>query len=467
MTDAERADALVLFGITGDLATKKLYAALYNLTRRGVMPPLVVGVAGSQWEIDDLRRHIRDTLVGNGAAVDDAVFSKLADSLRYVSGDYRDPDTYLHLDSVLGDSARPASYLAIPPSLFVDVVEGLSSICRNRRGRVVLEKPFGRDLASARELNALLHEHYPENAVFRIDHFLGKEAVQNLMVFRFANSILEPIWNRHYIDNIQVTMAESFGIEDRGRFYDGVGALRDVVQNHLLQVVALLGMEPPIADTEVALRNERAKVLSAMQPLDPDRIVRGQYEGYLNEQHIDPASDTETYVALQAEIDSWRWAGVPWYIRAGKGLAATVTEAVVEFKHPPQMLFADTDCVTQPNQLRFQLKPDDRITLVMQAKRPGDALLSQSVPLQVDPTGDGVITKDAYERLLDDAIEGDQRLFGRGDGVEAAWRIVEPVLEATASPVPYELGSWGPPTEWVAPPGGWHDIDTAVDGTTS
>jgi glucose-6-phosphate 1-dehydrogenase len=455
----ERADALVLFGITGDLATKKLYAALYNLTRRGVMPPLVVGVAGSQWDLDDLRDHIRETLLRDGVDVDNEVFVRLAASLRYVSGDYREPETFLHLDSVLGDSARPVSYLAIPPSLFVAVLDGLASVCRNRRGSVVLEKPFGRDLASARELNALLHEHYPEAAVFRIDHFLGKEEVQNLMVFRFANSILEPIWNRHYIDNIQITMAEAFGIEDRGRFYDGIGALRDVVQNHLLQVVALLAMEPPIADSEAALRDERAKVLSAMQPLDPEYVVRGQYDGYLDEQHIDPESGTETYVALRAEIDSWRWAGVPWHIRAGKGLARTVTEAIVEFKRPPQLLFANADCVAQPNQLRFQLKPDDHITLMMQAKRPGDALLSQSVPLQVDPTGDGVVTKDAYERLLEDAIEGDQRLFAREDGVEAAWRIVEPVLDRGSPVLPYARGSWGPPTEKVAPTGGWDNME--------
>ena len=458
----ERSDALVLFGITGDLATKKLYAALYNLTRRGVMPPLVVGVAGSQWNLDDLRRHIGDTLTKQGVAVDDAVFDEFAAALRYVSGDYRDSETYVHLDSVLGDVSRPVSYLAIPPSLFVDVLEGLASVCLNRSGRVVLEKPFGRDLASAQELNSLLHAHYAEESVFRIDHFLGKEEVQNLMVFRFANSILEPIWNRHYIDNIQITMAESFGIEGRGRFYDGVGALRDVVQNHLLQVVALLGMEPPIAHTETALRNERAKVLSAVQPLDPDLVVRGQYEGYLEEDYVDPESDTETYVGLRMEIDSWRWAGVPWHIRAGKRLHGTVTEAVVEFKAPPQLLFADADCYAQPNQLRFRLKPDDRITLVMQAKRPGDALLSQSVPLQVDPTGDGYITTDAYERLLEDAIEGDQRLFAREDGVEAAWRIVEPVLDSAPPLVRYPQGSWGPQREEIAPATGWHDI--AIDG---
>jgi glucose-6-phosphate 1-dehydrogenase len=454
----DESDALVLFGITGDLATKKLYEALYNLTHRGVMPPLVVGVAGSEWELDDLRTHIRDTLVARGVEVDNTVFDRFAASLRYVSGDYRDPETYLQLDSVLGDVQRPVSYLAIPPALFVDVLEGLASVCLNRTGRVVVEKPFGRDLASAKALNALLHQHYPEEAVFRIDHFLGKEEVQNLMVFRFANSILEPIWNRHYIDNIQITMAESFGIESRGRFYDGIGALRDVVQNHLLQVVALLGMEPPVSDTSESLRNERAKVLSAVQPLDPAYLVRGQYEGYGSEAGVDPDSDTETFVALRAEIDSWRWAGVPWHIRSGKALPATITEAVVEFKRPPQMLFAEAHSIARPNTLRFRLKPDDRITLVMQAKRPGDALLSQSVPLEVDPTHSSAPTKDAYERLLEDAIEGDQRLFAREDGVEAAWRIVEPALEAAPPVQTYGWGTWGPPDAAVAPASGWHTV---------
>jgi glucose-6-phosphate 1-dehydrogenase len=453
------ADALILFGITGDLATKKLYEALYNLTKRGEMPPLVVGVAGSEWDLDDLRLHIRDTLVSHGVEVDDAVFGRLAASLRYVSGDYRNAATYQELDAVLGDVRAPVAYLAIPPALFVDVIEGLASVCLNRDGRVVLEKPFGRDLGSAQELNAILHAHYPEQSVFRIDHFLGKEEVQNLMVFRFANSILEPIWNRHYIDNIQITMAESFGIEGRGRFYDGVGALRDVFQNHLLQVISLLGMEPPISEAPEALRDERVKVLSAMQPLDPNNLVRGQYDGYLSEKYVVADSDTDTYVALKCEIDSWRWAGVPWHVRTGKAMAETVTEAIVEFKRPPQMLFADNHPAAKPNNLRFRLKPDDRITLVMQAKRPGDALSSRSVPLQVDPIEVGEPVKDAYERLLEDAIQGDQRLFAREDGVEAAWRIVQPILESPPPVVSYEAGSWGPPAGPAAPVNGWHHLD--------
>ena len=456
MNDA-RADALILFGITGDLAVKKLLSSLYNLTSRGRLPPVVVGVASTDWDVDELRAHVRTSLETNGIDIDETVFDELARSLRYVAGDYRDSETYRQLGAALGDARLPVCYLAIPPSLFGDVVEGLAAAGLHEHGRVVLEKPFGRDLASARQLNQTLQQHFSEDAIFRIDHFLGKEAVQNLMVFRFANSILEPVWNRNYIDSVQITMAESFGIEGRGGFYDQIGTLRDVVQNHLLQVIALLAMEPPVSEAPNALRDERVKVLTAMKAIDPARIERGQYDGYRSEAGVDSESDTETYVALRTEIDSWRWAGVPWYVRAGKGLPATVTEAVIEFKPPARMLFGDPTCVPHPNHLRFRMKPDDCITLEMQAKKPGDALVSHSVPLQVVNAEQASGGHEAYERLLDDALNGDARLFARQDGVEQAWRIVEPVLENHRPVLPYATGTWGP-DHALTPDGGWHAI---------
>jgi glucose-6-phosphate 1-dehydrogenase len=455
-----RADALVLFGITGDLAAKKLLTSLYNLTCRGRLPSTVVGVAFTDWGVDELRVHVRKSLEADEVDIDESVFAEIAGSLRYVAGDYRDAETYRHLGDALGDARLPVCYLAIPPSLFGDVVEGLASVGLNQHGRVVLEKPFGRDLASARQLNQTLQRHFGEEAIFRIDHFLGKEPVQNLMVFRFANSILEPVWNRNYIDSVQITMAESFGIEGRGAFYDQIGTLRDVVQNHLLQIVALLAMEPPVSEAPNALRDERVKVLTAMQAFDPASLVRGQYDGYRSEEGVNAESDTETYVAVRTEIDSWRWAGVPWYIRAGKGLATTATEAIIEFKPPARLLFADQGCAPHPNHLRFRMKPDDCITLEMQAKKPGDALLSRSIPLQVvndDQYSEG---HDAYERLLDDALSGDARLFARQDGVEQAWRIVQPVLEDHQRVLPYKAGTWGP-SDALMPDDGWHDIDEA------
>jgi len=458
----ESADALILFGASGDLARKRLFPALYELEAADELDIPVFGVGRTEGDDSDLRRWAEDALKSAIDELDEQILQRLLGRLSFISGDYRDERTFAEIKRRVGDRVCTVSYLAIPPDLFDDVVEGLAAVGFNENGRVVVEKPFGRDLNSAAELNEIIHRHYAEDRVYRIDHFLGKEALQNLMVYRFANTILEPIWNRHYISGVQITMAESFGVEGRGGFYDSVGALRDVVQNHLLVLMSLLAMEPPVSDRPDALRDERVKVLSAIRALEPADVVRGQYLGYLNEDGVAGDSTTETYFAARFEIDSWRWAGVPWIIRAGKGMASTVTEAVVEFNRPPRLLFAEESTVPGPNRLAFMSKPDDRITMSMQAKRPGSELVSGPVDLALDNVasqGDG---QDAYHRLLGDALGGDQSLFAREDGVMEAWRIVQPVLEVEDTVDSYQRGSWGPERADKLLEGDWDWITTGT-----
>ena len=441
------ADAFVLFGATGDLAHKKLHPTLYRLAVADRVSLPVIGVARSSLSDAQFRALAREAILDRDRSASGEALDALAGRLSYVSGDYTDPAMYERLREHLRPARHPLFYLAIPPSMFEPVVHGLMSVGLHEGARVVVEKPFGRDLASAHALNASLHRAFDERSIYRIDHYLGKETIQNLLAFRFANAILEPIWDRRYISSVQVTMAESFGVEGRGAFYEEVGALRDVVQNHLLQVVAMLAMEPPVGTDAEALRDEKVRVFRAMTPVDERSVIRGQYDGYRDEAGVDPESDVETFVALRLAIESWRWSGVPFLVRAGKRLARTALEAVIEFRDPPRLLFADPGTpAPHPNHIRLRLGGGhEGIELSLEAKMPGDTMATRPVPLAFRYGNEPSVLAEAYERLLVDAIHGRQALFARQDGVEACWRIIEPALHGGAKVVQYRPGSWGPP----------------------
>ena len=441
---ADRSDSLVLFGVTGDLAHKKIFPALYAMAKRGVLKFPIVGVALPDWSLEELHASVTDAIKQSGGIDNQDALKQLLSQFRYVSGDYNSHATFTKIKVALGNARRPAYYLAIPPSLFRTVIKGLGVAELTVHGRVIVEKPFGRDLASARELNRVARSVFPEDSIFRIDHFLGKEAIMNILYFRFANSFLEPIWNRNYIASIQITLSEKFGVEQRGAFYETAGCLRDVIQNHIFQVVSLLAMEPPAYRGFGAVHNEKAKVFQAMRPLQPDDLVRGQYDGYRAESNVAKNSDVETFCALRLFIDSWRWEGVPWYLRSGKCLAETAHEVLVELKPPPQRLFADSAPVTgRANYLRFRLAPRSAIALAARVKRAGKEFVGDQRELCL-VEGEQPGEESPYERLLEDAMAGDGALFTREDAVEAAWAVVEPVLKSPHRCHFYKAGSWGP-----------------------
>ena len=462
-TQRESADALVLFGATGDLCHRKIFPALYALVRRDRLKVPVIGVAKAGWTRDQLIERVRDSLHNFVANADPAVVERFVGLIQYGDGDYGALQTFQTLRQLLGTAQHPLHYLAIPPSMFPVVVTQLAAAGCDQGAGVVIEKPFGRDLASAHELNQTLHRIFDEHSIYRIDHYLGKEPVQNLLYFRFANSFMEPIWNRNFVASVQITMAEDIGVAGRGKFYDETGAIRDVIQNHLLQVLAFLAMEPPVNGSGDAMRDEKVKVFRAMRPLTPADLVRGQFKGYRNEPGVAPGSKVETFAALKLSIDSWRWSGVPFYLRAGKCLPVTATEIVVELRAPPARVFGETAPI-QPNYVRFRVGPDVAIAMGAHVKQAGERMAGREVELFVDQKAADEM--EPYERLIGDALSGDSTLFAREDEVEAAWAAVDPILHVATPVYEYAPGTWGPPEAFYIIHGqcGWHDPGGTAQG---